>query len=219
MNRFLVRAHIPENEEEEHIKHSEKLFKVKEIDGLYYEKPNWIDKFFRLGNLLDYICPSHMVKMYDPATKRNKRPDEEDDNVEEDYDLLSSDQPDTVKKYGNEAKFHHFITSNGEPGKLLPNIIELENPCPGEPKFLKKRKHPKALRFFKPNVENNPARYFQQELMLYTSFDEKTSDDQHDDDQCIKTYLEKEEEIKAIKQQVMEWLEDVEEARHYVEEV
>ena len=26
-------------------------------------------------------------------------------------------------------------------------------------------------------------------------------------------------EIKAIKQQVMEWLEDVEEARHYVEEV
>ena len=31
--------------------------------------------------------------------------------------------------------------------------------------------------------------------------------------------MEKEEEIKAIKQQVMEWLEDVEEARHYVEEV
>ena len=95
----------------------------------------------------------------------------------------------------------------------------MENPCPGEPKFLRKRKHPKALRFYKPDQENNPVRYFLQELMLYTSFDEKTYDDWHDDELCIKAYLEKEEEIKANKRQVMEWLEDVEDGRHYVEEV
>ena len=55
--------------------------------------------------------------------------------------------------------------------------------------------------------------------MLYTSFDEKDYDNWHDDDQCIKAFLEKEEEINLRKQQVMEWLEDVEEGRHYVEEV
>ena len=55
--------------------------------------------------------------------------------------------------------------------------------------------------------------------MLYTSFDEKDYDNWHDDDQCIKAFLEKEEEINLRKQQVMECLEDVEEGRHYVEEV
>ena len=49
-----------------------------------------------------------------------------------------------------------MITSSGKPGKKLPKYIELENPCPGEPRFLRKRKHPKALRFFKVREENNP---------------------------------------------------------------
>ena len=58
-----------------------------------------------------------------------------------------------------------------------------------------------------------------QELMLYTSFDEKTYNDWHDDDQCIKAYLEKEDEIRVVKRQIMEWIESVEEGRYYVEEV
>ena len=80
MSIFLVRAHIPENEEEELIKHSAKMFKVKESDGLYCEKPNWIDKFFRRGNTLEDICPSHMVKMYNPARKGKKNEDKEYEN-------------------------------------------------------------------------------------------------------------------------------------------
>ena len=40
-----------------------------------------------------------------------------------------------------------MITSNGKPGKKLPKYIELENSLPREPKFLRKRNHPKALRY------------------------------------------------------------------------
>ena len=188
MSRYLVRARVPENEEEELMKNCEKLFKIKERDGLYYEKPNWIEKFFRLGKALNDIFPAHLVKIYDPATKvmkyvNSEADDEKDSN---DFDKANSVYSETVQKYGNEAKFHHFMTSTGVPGKMLPNIIELENPCPGEPRFLRKRKHSKALRFYKPDQENNPVRYFLQELMLYTSYDEKTYDDWHDDELCIK---------------------------------
>ena len=120
MSRYLVRARVPENEEEELMKNCEKLFKIKERDGLYYEKPNWIEKFFRRGKALKDIFPSHLVKMYDPATKGMKYEDDEaDDEIDsEDFDKANSDYSETVKKYGNEAKFHHLITSSGVLGKF-----------------------------------------------------------------------------------------------------
>ena len=40
----------------------------------------------------------------------------------------------------------------------------------------------------------------------------------NDDTKCAEAYKEKEEEIRAVKRQIMEWLEDVDEARFYVEE-
>ena len=84
-----------------------------------------------------------------------------------------------------------MITSNGNPGKKLPKYIELENPLPREPKFLRKRKHPKALRYYKVKEDSNPSRFFLQELMFYTSFDEETYDKWHDDEKCVEAYMEK----------------------------
>ena len=113
------------------------MFKIPGRDGLYYEKPNWIDKFLRRGNALKDIVPSHMVKMYDPVSKGSKETAdaEESDNEDEDG---SDDFADSVTKYGKEAKYHHIIKSDGKPGKKLPRYVELENPYPGEPKFLRK---------------------------------------------------------------------------------
>ena len=54
--------------------------------------------------------------------------------------------------------------------------------------------------------------------MFYTCFDEKTYDEWHTDELCIEAYLKKEAEIKAVKNQVMEWIDDVEEARICVAE-
>ena len=209
MSRFIVRA-------DEEYAYNNALFELPEREGLYYEKSNWIDKYFRRGKSLEEITPSHMVKMFDPARGANKKEETYDDDNDNEQGI--NDELDMIKKYGKESKYHHFILRNGEKGKMLPEIVELENPYPREPRYLRKRKHPKALRFFKVKQESNAVRYFLQELMLYTSYDEKTYNEWHDDEKCIEAYLLAEEEIKCVKKQVMEWLEDVEEGRYYVEE-
>ena len=89
---------------------------------MYYEKPNGIDKYFRRGKLLNDITSSHMIKMYDPArvnifkTRRMRR--------------MKKKRIMTLKLY----------TKEGFMGKALPNIVELKNPYPQEPRYLKKRK-------------------------------------------------------------------------------
>ena len=82
---------------------------------------------------------------------------------QEDYDFNES-----IERFGKEAKFHHVVLSDGTPGKVLPECAEMDDPLPGEPKFMRKRRHPKAIRYFKSKQENNPARFFLQELMFYT---------------------------------------------------
>ena len=219
MSRFVVRAHIAENEEERSIASNPALFRILGRDGLYYEKPNWINKYFRRGNILKDICPTHLAKMYDPDTQGSKKEidvDQDEDNGDEDEDR--NDFAETVKKYGKEAKYHHTITSNGKPGKKLPKYVELENPFPGEPKFLRKRKHPKAIRYYKVKEDSNPSRFFLQELMFYTNFDEATYNEWHDESKCAEAYILNIDVIKAVKKQVMEWIDDVDEARYYVEE-
>ena len=186
-----MRAFINENEEEESSAAYPALFRISGKEGLYYEKPNWINKFLRRGEHVKDICPAHLVKMYDPDTQGSKKEADDDSDEDGDEDEDSNDFAETVKKYGKEAKYHHMITSNGKPGKKLPKYIELENPLPREPKFLRKREHPKALRYYKVKEESNPSRFFLQELMFYTSFDEETYDKWHDDDKCIEAYMEK----------------------------
>ena len=121
-------------------------------------------------------------------------------------------------KYGQEIKFHYLITSTGDMGKPLPKLMELKNPYPGEPKFLKKRRHPKALRFFKVKRELNPQRFFLHELMMYKSFSSEDYERWHDDEKCQEDYEKHKDVIRKVKGKVMEWMEDVEEARYFVEE-
>ena len=83
--------------------------------------------------------------------------------------------------YDKETRYPYFITCIGVTNKKLPSIDELESPR--EPRYL--RKHPKAVRFYKVKHELDAARFFLQELMLYTSFDKKMYNDWHDDEKCI----------------------------------
>ena len=96
------------------------MFQIPGRDGLYYEKTNWIDKFFRKGKALEELCPLQLVKMYDYVTQGKVEDSAyviEDGHGDDDDDAEFSE---TVKKYGKEAKFHHIIKSNGKPGKKLP---------------------------------------------------------------------------------------------------
>ena len=63
----------PENEEEESTSVNPALFRISGRDGLYYEKLKWINKYSRRGKVVKEICPTHLVKMYDPDNQRSKK--------------------------------------------------------------------------------------------------------------------------------------------------
>ena len=54
--------------------------------------------------------------------------------------------------------------------------------------------------------------------MMYKSFDQEDYERWHDDENCQEDYEKYKEIIKNVKERVMEWMEDVEEARYFVEE-
>ena len=155
--------------------------------------------------------------MYDPDNRGGKSTKNAEDIEEDEVDYEAEDNDEDFSQTVKTGKKQYF-QNDGKPGRKLPIYIKLENPLPGEPKYLRKRKHPKALRYFKVKQENSPYRFFLQELMFYTSYDESTYDEWHDDELCLEAYLKKQTEITAVKKQVMEWIDDVEEARYCVEE-
>ena len=174
------------------------------------------------------LCLPQYVKMFDPTSQNNKENEEEDIDAEESEDddsnrkhkeEVEQNYERDKAKYKSEVKFHYLITGTGELGRPLPKIMELKNPYPGEPRFLKKRRHPKSLRLYKVKRDLNPERFFLHELMMYKSFGPDEYEKWHDDKNCLQDYEKFKDSIQKVKSQVMEWIEDVEEARYYVEEV
>ena len=103
-------------------------------------------------------------------------------------------------------------------GEKLPLIIKLKNPFPGEPPYMKRRKHPAVLRFHKFKIDTHYAEYFFSEALLYRPF--RNEIDIEIEQQSLKgldidIYNE---ELQCVKSQVMEHLENVQEARYFVQE-
>ena len=209
------------------------LFEVEDREGKYYERPNVIQKYLRRGDDLQELCLTQFAKMYDSI--HSVKEAEKDDNIEEweeDEEEEKEENHKTNKekgekattlqlneKYGNEAKFHCLINYNGELGKPLPNYIQLQDPLPNEPAYMKKRTSPKALRFYKAKNDRDHSRFYLHELMLYKSFNkEKYNEWCNDENICIAEYLKHKEHMQKVKAQVMEWIQNVEEARIHVEE-
>ena len=215
-DRFIRMKRADENENK-----NKNLIRLDGVEGLWYEQADMISKYKRRSDDLEEMCSSHFGKMIASggrtklhhATEETYAKEEEVAN-EEDTDNEFSDDEDPNEK------FHYIITENDKPGIVIPDIIKLKNPLPKENPFMHKRSFPAALRFHKPNRENSPHKFFLSELMLYIPFrDEETEFKPHDPDFIEDLYLKNEERIKKIKRKVMEHLESVEEARHYVEEV
>ena len=163
--------------------------------------------------------------MYDPY-KANDKPvledaegDDEDDNEKgKNYD--DEQRTEIMQKYGKYAKFHLIIQQDGQLGKPLPHIINLENPLPNEPPCMKKRSGPKALRYYKAKNDRDPSRVFLHELMLYKNFNKDTYGHWCSDGSvCTSEYQEHAENILNVKEKIMEWISNVEEARLLVEEI
>ena len=97
MSRYVTRA-------DEEYAHNTALFEIPDREGLYYEKPNWIDRYFRRGKALEDINPSQMVKMYDPLRTAKQKNDTGIYDNKDDADNDEIDNEDADRKYGQEAK-------------------------------------------------------------------------------------------------------------------
>ena len=115
----------------------------------------------------------------------------------------------------NKKKFHFIITETDEMIPL-PKLIEISDPYPGEPKWMRKRKGPAVIRYHKVNRDNQYERWMLKELMLYTHFREADLDNYENN--TAEIYKQKESWIRSVKSKVMEHLESVEEARYMVEQ-
>ena len=194
---------------EEIIKSGIPVIQLKNHEGYWYEQQDFWSKYLRRPSELKEMCYAQFAKMYRSATKRsNSEPEEQEDIVEAIADSVSET---------NDDKFHTIITFRTleVSGTPLPKTIELQNPYPGEAVHMTKRTFPASLRFQKVRQANNPDEYMFNEVMLYCPTIEEFSSE------LVPSLFEEEHngirKVQIVKSQVMEFLEDVEEARYFAE--
>ena len=85
---------------------------------------------------------------------------------------------------------------------LLPMVIKIKDPLPGELPFMRRRQRPAVLRFKKNKQASQPVKFFLQELVLY---DHETTDQIYSlsDEEVIAKYLERQDFIRRVKNQVI----------------
>ena len=189
------------------------LVEIEGQDGLYYEQPDMLSKYLRRSEKIESICPVQYAKMFTSDSRIEKKREEVSENVDEN-ELDSDDDDDDDDD--PESKFHYIMTSNPRaPKQRLPDVDTLQWTYPKETKHMRKRRFPAVIRFHKVNRDRDPDKYMLNELMLYTPY--------RDIKELQKDTLEKFQEkdpvtgkskIKIVKEQVMEHLESVEEARY-----
>ena len=112
---------------------------IKDREGLWYQQQDMLSKFLRRSEKVELICPVQFGKMFTTAgVKSNEK---EEKNVE-DNELEAIDEDSNIENSdydSNKNKFHYIITETDE-SVPLPNIIEILQPYPGEPRWMKKRK-------------------------------------------------------------------------------
>ena len=99
----------------------------------------------------------------------------------------------------------------------LPAQIILKDTTIGEASCMIRRSFPAALRYHKSKQDKDPKRFMLMEIMLYYPLRDEVGEDQIES-----IYNEKcgdARKVDLVKRQVMEFLEDVEEARYYVDQL
>ena len=99
----------------------------------------------------------------------------------------------------------------------LPKEIKLTKSFPGENPIMRKRNFPAALRFHKKYNASDPLRFMFSEVMLYYPHTKEMK--LEDGPGLYEEIFDGERKVDIIKRQVMEYLQDVTEARHFVDEI
>ena len=203
--------------EKEQISHAQVVVQVEDKDGFFIENYDVVDKWYRRTKDLDDLCFLQCARMFRPGWKVRKECDDEEEgnNDTEDEDECTESETDIITE---DNKFNFIMSSNknSKPRKL-PNFFKLKTVNLGEPPFMIKRKFPAVARFHKYKESNNPHKFYFSELLLYHPHFDESEIFPNDEVACSSLYLEKIDEITAVKNQVMEHLQGVEEARYFVE--
>ena len=96
--------------------------------------------------------------------------------------------------------------------------IELDQPFPGEPPFMKKGSFPALLRFHKFKASVEPGDYWFAEALLFTLFRSEEKLEERVEKAAGDGYISLSEQIQAVKSLVIEDLENTEDARYMVQE-
>ena len=118
----------------------------------------------------------------------------------------------------SDDKFSRIMASKWKrgTGPYLPKVFKLKDPFPGEPPFMKLRTRPAVLRFHKFKVDKDPEAYWFSEAILYMphaneeDLIDKINKAKAGGEETWDTFVK---QIMHVKNQVMEYLEDNEEAR------
>ena len=189
--------------------------------GLWYEQHDMWSKYLRRPDSLAEICFAQFSKMYKSFNPKASK--EDGDEPKEDEYINKAEEDDFHEEIDDEfddefEKFNYLMTyrNNGRRGLELPKVIEIKDALPGEAPMMKLRTRPVALRFHKIKEKKDGLRYLFNEVMLYYPLQEELSEDQ-----ALELYEESYQDrskVEIVKSQVMEYLDEIKEARHYVEE-
>ena len=199
------------------INHNQAILEVEDRPGKYIEIYDMVDKWYRrprTDELID-LSFTQFAKMFRSSWTVTENVEKIESESESENETDNTD----MNLISEENKFHFTMTAgeNDSP-KELPKSFRLTSSNPGEPPFMKKRSFPAILRFHKYKEENKPHNYYFSELLLYYPHFHESEIFPDDETACKNLYLEKQQQILAVKSQVMEHLQGVDEARYFVEQ-
>ena len=217
---------------EENSHNLQEKIKILGREGFYVEKYDTVSKFERKEDGNDELSFSQFSKMYGPSWKYKESTDNDKQDETDDEDIEGGE----VKNINHEhpsydTKFNFTMRCRNDPSDpdhklchLLPGIklkqyIKLKNPFPGEPPYMKKRTHPAVLRFHKFKQDKNPSDYFFSQALLYKPFSDEQELERNIQDLSSSELDNHNSPIRCVKQQVMEYLDDVSEARYFSEKL
>ena len=199
-------------------------FKLKDREGLFLEKPDLISKYERRklpesGEVnededpLENLSFCQFVKMYESRGWQKI-------NEEGEYEEIDPDANPDEGALEEGDDFNFIVVGNQVQAerKKLPPTLTLADPLPGEPNLLRKRKFPRAIRFFKKRFQLDPHKFYLAELMLYHPFRDETELYPDDEEKCEQLYLQNKENIDNVKARLMPFLESVDEAQKAYQE-
>ena len=109
-----------------------------------------LSKYLRRPESLELISASQFSKIYTTSGLKLKKVDFD---VEDMHDERTEDENDESLR----NQLDYMITGTTNDFKL-PLIILIQNPSPGEPKWMRKRTTPAVLRYHKANKDNQYER-------------------------------------------------------------